>query len=1805
LGAETEEEVVEVVEVLEEGEDRHRQAALPPPGDPNVPRSPGPKDPAPDPGDPAPPHNTPGNGKGGYPPPWNPFSWDPLVLDLNGNGIEFIALPASGAHFDLNRNSFAEHLSWISPSDAFLVGDWNGDGIVNDGSEMFGDGEHSGHAALAAFDGNGDGRIDSADAVFASLRLWKDANSDGLTDNGELYTLPQLGVTSIGLAATGVNVGTVGGELVSVSNVSTLSGSAPLYSINLIVDHVYSHEILPDDFVYDPDLFLLPDLRGFGGLSDLQVAMTRDPTLKAEMIAFMQGLAGMSYEQAVSAARAMLFHWAGVTSVDPGGRGAGLDGREVALVELLTGTDYPEHLRPDWGFGRTINSYFDLFFRGYLTRLVSQAWGSDMLLKEATDPFALIREDVVYNPTMLLAGGDLVDGQFLFQEYSINIASLGQALTDGSQFATGTELQSLIIPMLRDMIADKYGSLAAAEAEMVFDFLPDLMINTDAFASGLAAVYNLARLEGGAETDSFQAPSTGAAITGDGGADTLQGGAQTDFIFAGEGDDSVAAGASNDLVTGEAGNDVLTGDSGDDHLIGGDGNDNLDGGTGDDLLTGDAGEDILSGGSGIDSLFGGSGNDLLSGGTGDDYYVVGEGSGSDTVVEADGWDRLFFEGGLVSSLARYSFANGNRQDLLIGFEGRDETVTIIGYFDAGAATVEKIAFSDGVVASQRQIRNAVYATLATAGDDVIKSFAVATTLIGLAGDDALTGRGGDDRLVGGVGDDLLSGGGGNDIYVFAMGDGEDVVRDYSDGFNGWGGTDTLEFAAGIAPGDVVVTAAGGGHDLVLSIAGTADRVTLDNDVNDSDYRIERIVFADGTVWTHAQLMAMALAPTAGADVLRGSYDAEAISGGAGDDTIDGRGGDDVIAGGPGNDLLSGSGGNDVYRFARGDGADTIRDYTDAFNGTGGNDSVEFAEGIAPADVTVSQADSGWSLRLAIAGSADSLKLESSANDGKFRIETVRFADATVWTHADLMALATAPTAGNDSIWGGYEAEALSGGGGDDVIDGRGGNDLLTGGTGNDLLYGSGGNDTYVFARGDGVDTVREYIDGFSGWGGTDTIQFAAGIAPGDVAVSQADGGRDLVLAIAGTADRIVIDGGLGGGSDYRVEQVRFADGTLWTWSELVNRSTGATAGNDSIAGDSNANVLYGLDGDDTLDGRQHNDILIGGPGNDLLIGSSGNDTYRFARGDGADMVREYQGTLGGYGGTDTIEFAEDIAPADIVVTESSAGGDLILTIAGTGDSVRIDGTVNDSRNRVERVVFADGTIWSHAQMLAMATAPTPGNDNFWGGYDPETISGGAGNDVIDGRGGGDVLAGNSGNDTLHGSGGDDIYLYARGDGFDIVADYIDGFSGWGGFDRLQFGEGIATADVAVGKSSGGGSYILYLDGGTGTVTLQSAITGGSNYAIEEVRFADGTVWAKPDLEARVAPGTNGADALAGDGGANDLRGLGGNDRLTGGEGSDRLRGDAGDDVLIGDLAGFDVLASGPTLLVNGSFEQAGTVTVTGSWGRGTAALPGWTKTNSQDYELMLSGYGGVAASDGSYWLDLESGGGTGSNMVVSQAVAGLAAGQVLILTFDHANRTSATSGGFELWWNGALVLTVASTGKTMQSKSLELVALAGDNVVTFKGLGTTDGPGASIDNVRLFATQGAAAGQDVLDGGDGNDLVDGGGGADLLSGGAGADVFRFDSGDTGTGGGADRIADFLPGTDRIDLSAIDADSGATGNQAFAFIGEAAFGGIAGQLRWRFDGTDTWIEGDLDGDGAADLAIVLSGVAVPAAADFIL
>ena len=156
----------------------------------------------------------------------------PLVLDLNGDGITTQSISA-GTEFDLLAGGRKIHTGWVSGGDGLLVLDRNHDGVINDGSELFGEATRlssgetaaNGYIALSAMDSNGDDFITKADSEFSALRVWVDANADGVSEAGEIRTLDSLGIAKLDLAATTSSENDNGNILGLVSNYQTGDGA--------------------------------------------------------------------------------------------------------------------------------------------------------------------------------------------------------------------------------------------------------------------------------------------------------------------------------------------------------------------------------------------------------------------------------------------------------------------------------------------------------------------------------------------------------------------------------------------------------------------------------------------------------------------------------------------------------------------------------------------------------------------------------------------------------------------------------------------------------------------------------------------------------------------------------------------------------------------------------------------------------------------------------------------------------------------------------------------------------------------------------------------------------------------------------------------------------------------------------------------------------------------------------------------------------------------------------------------------------------------------------------------------------------------------------------------------------------------------------------------------------------------------------------------------------------------------------------------------------------------------------------------
>jgi Ca2+-binding RTX toxin-like protein len=354
------------------------------------------------------------------------------------------------------------------------------------------------------------------------------------------------------------------------------------------------------------------------------------------------------------------------------------------------------------------------------------------------------------------------------------------------------------------------------------------------------------------------------------------------------------------------------------------------------------------------------------------------------------------------------------------------------------------------------------------------------------------------------------------------------------------------------------------------------------------------------------------------------------------------------------------------------------------------------------------------------------------------------------------------------------------------------------------------------------------------------------------------------------------------------------------------------------------------------------------------------------------------------------------------------------------------------------------------------------------------------------------------------------------------------------------------------------------------------------------------------------------DTLFGGDGTDHLDGGGGNDIVDGGAGADTMVGNFGNDRYfvddVGDTLtefaagdGFDRVFSSVTFTLGNFFEDltlTGVAAIDGAGNNEANRLFGNAAANvltGLDGNDLLDGKGGADDMAGglgndNYYVDnanddVDETGGDGIDRVYSS------------VAFNFSSASQAL-GDFE-----NLVLTgvanINGTGNALNnsitgnSGNNELRGLAGNDVL--KG---NDGDDYLLGDI----------GNDTMGGGDGDDLLYGAAGADRISGGLDADTFRYRAvGDSTVDvGGRDTLLDFNDAQgDLIDLSSMDAQTNVAGNQAFTFIGAAAFSGQSGELRFQTVGGNAIVSGDVNGNGTADFAVYLKGVTSVDAADFVL
>ncbi|TRB07119.1 hypothetical protein EXN61_08265 [Agrobacterium tumefaciens] len=944
-----------------------------------------------------------------------------------------------------------------------------------------------------------------------------------------------------------------------------------------------------------------------------------------------------------------------------------------------------------------------------------------------------------------------------------------------------------------------------------------------------------ARINGGAGDDQIYGGDLGNDLFGGAGNDLLIGGKLDDWLFGGDGDDVLLAG-------GGLG-DVLDGGSGNDRLLGDDSEDWLSGGTGDDVLRGFAGNDILEGG---------AGRDVLIGGDGADRYVYRVDSGVDVVTDSGvtGNDVIVFGNGILpSDLIIYRSAVGD--DLMIRFNGNDSALLVItGGFLTDFSGIERFEFADGTVWSKGQIISAiaqgVLPSLTHMGDGA------STIIAGTLGDDDLAGSGGDDILQGGVG---------SDTYRFNLGDGADTIIDLGLSRD----IDRVVFGAGIVPANLVLSRDSANSSvLVIGVEGTNDKLSVHYRNPDFSDGIELFEFADGTRLSYGELNKLYINQnqTTGNDILVGGFSDEILSGGKGNDTLRGGGGYDQLVGGEGDD---------TYLYHRGDGYIVISENS-------GADKLVFGAGISYEDVHLSVGGrDDRSLLITFRGMPGRIELFGQLYS--FGVEQFVFSDGTIWSAQDIKSALTARATdrNDDRIVGSSQADVLHGGSGDDRIYGYNDNDQIRGGTGDDVLIGGWHDDTYFYDLGDGNDVI---VEG-SYDGDNDRLVFGTGISLGNLTYSQGPYAAANGWITFGDGTRLTLLG-LGNSSGSGVNRIETADGTVLVGQQVLDlfRSSWMSAGKDIIRGFNVADVINGGSGDDRIYGYNDNDQIRGGTGDDVLIGGWHDDTYFYDLGDGNDVIVEASNE----GSNDRLVFGPGILAAQLAFSFDVHDTDTLIIHLPDASTITIKDAFGSTGAGIDRLEFADGTIWNRDQLTAVVGRTQALLNAISGDGGANTLLGTSGNDSLKGLDGADTISGDAGDDYADGGWGDDIYVFNRGDGHDV-------FYGNIGSDTLRFGANISPADIVVQLMEADHSFLtLKIAGTTDEVSIRD---------VEKIEFADGTVWTEAQLYQVYADqnSTSGDDYIHTYDGNDVINSGAGDDRIYADEGHDTISGGAGDDYV--------------------------------------------------------------------------------------------------------------------------------------------------------------------------------------------------------------------------------------------------------------------------------------------------------------------
>ena len=830
--------------------------------------------------------------------------YDPLILDLDGDGFN-VEKKEFGANFDLDKNGFAEKINWTK-KDGFLCLDLNGNGAIDDGGELFGDQTlladgtkaKNGFEALAQYDSNGDGVIDANDEIFDSLRVWVDADGNGISGEGEMKTLAELGITSINLGYENVNAetgteATIGNTATFTREDGTTSGIGELWVSSDLFDTVDRLDIeIPDEIA------ALPDVKSIGNVYSLRNAMALDETgeLKELVESY---ISEEDADKRIAITEQILFFISGAKNIAANSRGSYIDARQLAVIEAMLGEKYvgTSGANPHSDAAPILKSAYQDLLNMYFNELNAQTFIKDYA--------ALLRYTENGDGTKTL-NADLVNCilEYQLENGDENAKKMLKEVARYVQYLDNGGINGI------NAFIMNYVAISTEYAAEIAKVMPNGYVSDGENP-----------LDGTSNGDFLIGSNNNDVLYGNSGADTLIGGKGDDILYGGRDNDTYVfnLGDGNDIIEdyvptssnskadkvifgeGISADDIKVERSGNNMIVRYSENDSItlinqysneyywvenfefaDGtkrtindllnvaqtihgsgkiedhtsgyGNKNNTLVGSDGADELYGYEGTDTLIGGKGDDILYGGRDNDTYVFNLGDGNDIIEDYvptssnSKADKVIFGEGISADDIKVERSGNN---MIVRYSEND-SITLINQYSNEYYWVENFEFADG---TKRTINDLLNVAQTIHGSGKIEDHTSGygnknNTLVGSDGADELYGYEGTDTLIGGKGDDILYGGRDNDTYIFNLGDGNDIIEDYVLNTSN-SKADKVIFGEDISAEDIVFSRQG--NNLVISYGSGGDTVTVQNQYYSSYYEIERFETSDGYSISNTQV----------------------------------------------------------------------------------------------------------------------------------------------------------------------------------------------------------------------------------------------------------------------------------------------------------------------------------------------------------------------------------------------------------------------------------------------------------------------------------------------------------------------------------------------------------------------------------------------------------------------------------------------------------------------------------------------------------------------------------------------------------------------------------------------------------------------------------------------------------------------------------------------------------------------------------------------------------------------------------------